>query len=87
MSTLYGMGIKGNVDYTTNWIKTARKNAKDKGIELKEEITEIINKMNSIYQIGGKTAILEIYMLIGKESKREFDIVETLNVIIERLSG
>ena len=87
MSSLYGMGVKGNVDCTTNWIKTARKNAKDKGIELKEEITEIINKMNSIYQIGGKAAILEIYVLIGKESEREFDIVETLGIILEKLNG
>lgn len=85
LASFYGMGIKGNVEATTNWLHTIRSNAKDNSCSLKELVDSTIEKLENIYEIGGKSAILEVYMIVGKE-KNKYNINKFLNTILEKLN-
>lgn len=87
MSTLYKLKIKTDVKSINNWNKIIEKNAKEKGLETSEVISNIIDKLCKLSEFNNKRLLNETYKFVANTCMNEekyLDINEFLNSIIKK---
>lgn len=87
MSTFYKLKIKTDVKSINNWNKIIEKNAKEKGLETSEVISNIIDKICKLSEFNNKRLLNETYKFVANTCMNEekyLDVNEFLNSIIKK---